>query len=237
MNAGSYFGYIDECEYMAGIVAGHATKTGKLGFVAAKPIPQVLRNINAFTMGARSVKPQVTTRVIFTGDWSMPVREAEATNSMVDQGIDVVSCHVDSPKVVIETAEKRGAFTCGYHANQQPLAPKGFLTGSEWHWAKVYTDFATAAQKGAPLANYVRGGLADGFVKLSDYGPAAPAAARTQADAVKAKMMARSFAIFAGPLKDNKGNVLIAAGKTYDQTDPWLESMNWLVEGVEGSTT
>ncbi len=123
-NVGSYFGYIDEGEYVAGIVAAHASKTGKLGFIAAKPIPQVLRNINSFTLGARSVKPEVTTQVIFTGDWSLPVKEADAANSMADQGVDVITCHVDSPKVVMETAEKRGIFCTGYHASQAQLAPK-----------------------------------------------------------------------------------------------------------------
>ncbi|NER83810.1 MAG: BMP family ABC transporter substrate-binding protein [Leptolyngbya sp. SIO1D8] len=99
-NVGSYFGYIDEAQYVAGIVAGHMTQSGKLGFVAAKPIPQVLRNINSFTLGAKSIKPEITTQVIFTGDWAEPVKEAEATNSMVDQGIDVVTCHVDSKEGV-----------------------------------------------------------------------------------------------------------------------------------------
>ena len=88
-NAGSYFGYIDEAQYISGIVAGYSTKTNKLGFVAAKPIPQVLRNINAFTLGAKLANPKATTQVIFTGDWSMPVKEAEATNSLIDQGVDV----------------------------------------------------------------------------------------------------------------------------------------------------
>ncbi len=141
-NVGSYFGYIDESQYVAGIVAGGMSKSGKLGFVAAKPIPQVLRNINSYTLGARSIRPNCTTNVIFTGDWSMPVREAEATNSLVDQGIDVITCHVDSPKVVVTTAEKRGVYCTGYHCNQSKLAPKGYLTGAEWNWAKVYMDYA-----------------------------------------------------------------------------------------------
>ena len=85
----------------------------------------MLRNINAFTLGARSAKPQTTTQVIFTGDWALPVKEAEATNSLVDQGIDVITCHVDSPKVVMETCERRGMFCSGYHASQAALAPKG----------------------------------------------------------------------------------------------------------------
>src|SRR6201995_477409 len=99
-NVGTYFGYIDEAEYISGIVAGLTTKSNKLGFVAAKPIPQVLRNINSFTLGARSVNPSPPVQVVFTGDWSLPVKEAEASNSLINQGVDVLTCHVDSPKVV-----------------------------------------------------------------------------------------------------------------------------------------
>ena len=109
-NVGSYFGYIDEAEYVSGIVAGLTTKSSKLGFIAAKPIPQVLRNINSFTLGARRSTRRSTTTVIFTGDWSMPVKEAEAANSLIDQGVDVLTCHVDSPKVIVETAERRGVY-------------------------------------------------------------------------------------------------------------------------------
>ena len=135
-NVGSYFGYIDEAQYVAGVVAGHMSQSGKLGFVAAKPIPQLLRNVNSFTLGAKSINPDITTQVIFTGDWAVPVKEAEATNSMADQGVDVITCHVDSPKVVMETAEKRGIFASGYHANQSSLAPAGYLTGAEWDWVQ-----------------------------------------------------------------------------------------------------
>ena len=234
-NVGSFFGYIDEAQYLNGVVAGHATKSKKLGFIAAKPIPQVLRNINAFTLGARSVNPKATTQVIFTGDWSFPVKEAEATNSLIDQGIDVLTCHVDSPKVVVETAERRGAFTCGYHANQAPLAPKGYLTGAEWNWSKVYVDFANAMKAGKTPGNFVRGGLKEGFVKTSAYGPAVGEAARKQADAIKAEIVSKGFVIFKGPLKDNKGNEVIAAGKELGQTDIALESMNYLIDGVVGA--
>ena len=236
-NVGSYFGYIDECQHVSGIVAGYTSKSGKLGFVAAKPIPQVLRNINAFTMGARLVNPKITTQVIFTGDWSLPVKEAEATNSLVNQGIDVITCHVDSPKVVIETAERRGIMTCGYHANQQALAPKGYLTGAEWNWEKVYTGFVTDFMAGKTIPNMVRGGLDAGIVKMSAYGPLVGAEARKHADEVKAKLSAKTYVIFKGPIKDNKGNTVIAAGTERGQTDIWLESMNWLVEGVTGSVS
>src|SRR5262245_55775428 len=236
-NTGSYFGYIDECQYLNGVVAGHVSKSGKLGFVAAKPIPQVLRNINAFTLGARSANPKVTTQVIFTGDWALPVKEAEATNSMVAQGVDVVTCHVDSPKVVVETAERAGIYTCGYHANQSKLAPKGYLTGAEWNWQKVYTDFVAAMKSGATLGNFVRGGLKEGFVKTSPYGPAVPEKARAQHEATKAQMLGGNYAIFKGPLKDNKGATVIGAGTEYVQTEPRLEAMNYLIEGVLGATS
>lgn len=234
-NTGSYFGYIDECQYLAGIVAAHSSKSKKLGFVAAKPIPQILRNCNAFTMGARSVDPSITTRIIFTGEWSMPVKEAEAAGSLIDQGVDVLTCHVDSPKVIVETAEKRGVFCSGYHASQAALAPKGYLTGAEWDWSTPYAAQIAALKSGAPMPNLLRGGLKDGYVKMSPYGTAVGAAARKQADAVKAAMLKGGYVIFKGGLKDNQGKVVIPAGAGLGQFDPLLEQMNYLVEGVIGS--
>jgi len=238
-NTGSFFGYIDECQYLNGIAAGYASKNRKLGFVAAKPIPQVLRNINAFTLGAQSVDPKITTTVIFTGDWSMAVKEAEATNSLADQGADVFTMHVDGPKVVVETAAKRGKFVCGYHASQAKLAPAAYLTGAEWNWLTAYTMIIDAARTGKPHPNFVRGGLKEGFVKPSPYGAMVGEPARKNADTVKAKMIAGSFDIFTGGtsgLKDNTGKIVIPAGKSYKQTDIELEGMNYLVEGVIGKT-
>lgn len=235
MNVGSFFGYIDGAQYVAGVVAGHMSKTKKLGFIAAKPIPQVLRNINAFTLGARSVDPSITTQVIFTGDWSMPVKEAEATNSLIDQGVDVVTCHVDGPKVVMETAEKRGIMCSGYHASQAKLAPKGYLTGAEWDWATPYRKLVTTTQAGQPMINFLRGGMKEGFVKMSPWGAPVTPDAKKAGDAAVAAMMKGDFVIFKGPLKDNKGNTVIAGGTGYEETNVELEKMNYLVEGVIGS--
>jgi basic membrane protein A and related proteins len=235
-NVGSYFGYIDEAEYVSGVVAGLTTKSNKLGFIAAKPIPQVLRNINSFELGAKSVNPKVTTSVIFTGDWSMPVKEAEAANSLIDQGADVLTAHVDSPKVIVELAERRGVFVTGYHANQSALAPKGYLTGAEWNWGKVYTNYIEMIQTGKPYPHLMRGGLKEGFVKVSPYGKAVSSATKKKADEAKAKFMAGTMVIYKGPLKDNTGKVVIAAGAEHKQTDIALESMDYLVEGVVGKT-
>lgn len=235
MNTGSYFGYIGMGQYLNGIAAGYASKSKKLGFVAAKPIPQVLLNINSFTLGARSVDPSITTQVIFTGDWSMPVKEAEATNSLADQGVDVVTMHVDGPKVVVQTAAGRGMYVCGYHANQSKLAPAKYLTGAEWDWITVYRMFVGDMLQGKPLPNFVRGGLAEHFVKMSPFGPAVSDTARKKIDAVKAEMMKGGYSVIKGPLKDNKGNPVVPAGTEYPETAIQLESMNYLVEGVAGS--
>jgi simple sugar transport system substrate-binding protein len=235
-NVGSYFGYIDEAQYVAGIVAALTSKSSKLGFIAAKPIPQVLRNINSYTLGARSVNPKATTTVIFTGDWAMPVKEAEAANSLIDQGIDVLTMHVDSPKVIVELAERRGVFVTGYHADQSKLAPKGYLTGAEWNWGKVYTDYVQMVQGGKPYPHLLRGGLKEDFVKLSPYGKAVSAATKKKADEAKAKFMDGTMVVYKGPLKDNTGKIVIAAGEAQKQTDIKLESMSYLVEGVVGKT-
>src|ERR1700732_4529401 len=236
-NAGSYFGYIDEAQYISGIVAGYSTKSAKLGFVAAKPIPQVLRNINSFTLGARLANPKTTLQVIFTGDWSMPVKEAEATHSLIDQGVAVLPCHVDGPKTVVENAARRGAFVCGYHVNQSTLAPKAYLTGSEWNWEALYPRFIKMFTAGETIPNFYRGGLREGLVKVSPYGAIVSEAARKQADDVKGKLTDGSYVIFKGPLVDNKGKTVIASGINRGQTDPELEKMDYLVDGVIGATS
>src|SRR5580658_8682502 len=207
-NAGSYFGYIDEAQHVSGIVAGYSSKSGKLGFVAAKPIPQVLRNINAWTLGAKLANPKVTTQVIFTGDWSMPVKEPVATNSLIDQGVDVITCRVDGPGTVVENAARRGAMVTGYHVNQSVLAPKAYLTGAEWNWEVLYPRFVKMMTTAEGIPNFYRGGLQEEIVKVSPYGPAVSEQARKHADEVKATFMSKGLAIFKGPLLDNKGKTV-----------------------------
>ncbi|WP_172331165.1 BMP family ABC transporter substrate-binding protein [Mangrovicoccus sp. HB161399] len=236
-NIGSYFGYIGMGQYLNGITAGHMTASKKIGFVAAKPIPQVLLNINSFLLGARAVDPSITCQVIFTGEWSLAVKEAEATNALADAGCDVITCHVDGPKVVMETAAGRGCYICGYHADQSPLAPEKYLTGAEWNWAGVYPKMVQTMLDGGTIPNFLRGGLADGFVKMSPLGPAVTDAARTQFEATKAEIMKGGFQVIKGPLKDNKGNEIAGAGEGFAEDDIRLESMDYLVEGVIGATS
>jgi simple sugar transport system substrate-binding protein len=135
----------------------------------------------------------------------------------------------------METAERRGIYTCGYHADQSKLAPRGYLTGAEWNWITVYRQFVDDAQAAKSIPNFTRGGLAEGFVKMSPYGPGLSAAGRKNVDSVKAEIMKGGFSVFKGPMKDNKGNVIIPAGKSFPETAVELESQNYLVEGVNGA--
>ena len=234
-NAGSYFGYLNQAHYVNGVAAGACTTSNKIGFVAAKPIASVLSNINSVLLGARKTNPKAIVQVIFTGDWSMPVREAEAANALVDAGCDVITCHVDSPKVVIETAEKRGVKTCGHNASQAPLAPKGFITGAEYKWATIYKGYAADIAASNPLPNFLAGGYESDFVQNTPFGAGANEAAKAAATAAIADMKAK-VPIYVGPLKDNKtGKIVI--DKTYGNLDPYLDKMDYLLEGVVGSIT
>src|SRR6266851_561187 len=234
-NLGSYFGYLNQAHYIDGVAAGLSTTSNKLGFVAAKPIASVLSNINSFMLGAKKTNPKASVQVIFTGDWSLPVREAEAASALVDAGCDVITCHVDGPKVVVETAEKRGAKTCGHNSSQAPLAPKGFITGAEYKWETIYKGYATALAEGKPLPNMVSGGYEADMVQNSPFGAGASEQARKAATAAIADLRAKK-PIYVGPLKDNKtGKVVI--DKSYDNLDPFLDQMNYLLEGVIGSIT
>ncbi len=235
-NAGSYFGYLDQAHYIDGIAAGLCTKSNKIGFVAAKPISSVLSNINSVLIGARKTNPNATVQVIFTGDWSMPVREAEATNALVDAGCDVITCHVDSPKVVIQTAESRGVKTCGHNASQAPLAPKGFITGAEYKWSTIYNQYAATLAEGGTLPNFLTGGYDKDYVQNTPYGAGATPEAIKAADAAKAEMKAKT-PYYVGPLKDNSGKIAIPAGTVHAPYDPWIDSINFLAEGVVGSIT
>lgn len=232
MNLGGYFCYLDQAHYVNGIAAGLSTKSNKIGYVAAKPIAIVLRNINSFTMGVRRVNPNAVVQLVITGDWSMPVREAEATNALIAAGNDVIACHVDSPKVVIETAEKAGAKTCGHNASQARLAPKGFITGAENKWETVYKSFAADLGNGKKLPNRFFGGYDKDMVQSTPFGAGASDKARNAAEAAIAELKAGK-PIWTGPVKSNTGKPVLDKG--YGNYDPVLDRMDFLIEGVAGT--
>jgi simple sugar transport system substrate-binding protein len=233
-NAGGYFARLNQAHYVNGVAAGLSTAPGKIGFVAAKPIPYALSNINSTLLGARRTNPGATVQVVFTGAWSHPVREAEATNALIDAGCDVIACHVDSPKVVIETAERRGAKTCGHGTSQAALAPRGFITGAEFKWETAYKAFAGNLARDESLPNVLIGGYHNDMVQNTPFGAGAGEAARNAAAEAIAHLKAGG-PIYVGPLRDNRGNRVI--DQTYGNDDPRLDGMNYLLEGVAGSIT
>ena len=236
-NVATYFAYTDEPAYVTGVVAAKLAANGKLGFVGSKPIPEILRFVNGFTLGARSVNPDAETNFVLTGDWTNPVREAEVTNSLIDQGMEVIACDVDIPKVLVETCDKRGAFSTGMHVSQRALAPDTFLTGAEWNWGKACIDFVNAVRAGKAYEHNVRGGLKDDLVRVSDYGNAVTDAVRQEANAVIEEIKSGQRQIYKGPIRDNTGQIVVADGEVVPISDVSLETVEWLVEGVIGSTT
>jgi basic membrane protein A len=236
-NFGTYFGTVYEPVYLAGIVAGSMTKTNKLGYVYAFPIPQTIANINAFELGAQSVNPAVQTITVATSAWCDPSKQADAAKSLLNQGVDVLTQHQDCQGTIIKAAEAAGAMAVGYHADASTLAPKGWIAGSEWAWADLYTDIVKTAIAGDFVgskynANY-RAGLKEGanpFVS-SKFGTSVP-------DAVKAKVAAAKTLIsttgspFAGPVIAQDGSTLFPAGTPDYAT---IEAKNTkFVKGVVG---
>ncbi len=234
-NLGTYFGAIYEAQYLTGIAAGKATKSGKLGYIVAFPIPQTLLNINAFELGAKSVNPKATTTVVFTSAWCDPGKQAEATNSLVAQKIDVVSQHQDCTKTIVETTERKGASSVGYHADASSLAPKGWLTGSIWNWGPMYSDIVQTIidgkWKGSKYDGQYRVGFEDETIQLAPFGDAVPADVQTEIKAKETEMREGTFKPFTGPIKDQAGKVRIPA-ESPDRTT--LEGIDYLVEGVVG---
>jgi simple sugar transport system substrate-binding protein/basic membrane protein A len=147
-NAGTFFGTVYEPVYLAGIAAGLATKSNKLGYVYAFPISQTIDNIDAFELGAQSVNPKAETYTVNTSSWCDPAGQAEATKSLLGQGVDVITQHQDCTSTVIKTTEAAGKFTVGYHADASKLAPKGWVAGSQWSWGALYTDIVKTALAG-----------------------------------------------------------------------------------------
>jgi simple sugar transport system substrate-binding protein len=236
VNTIGYRGYMEEPHYLCGIAAGRMSKTGKLGFIGSKPLYFIFNNCNGFIMGARTVNPEATCQVVITGDWDNPVREAETVNSLADQGVDVIVANVDSPKVAMETAERRGIFSCGYHTDLSDLAPEGFLTGAEWNWAKG-GDFVQAWQTGGDYPNLYRGGFRRGMVELSPFGKAVPEEVQAEVLAAREQFVDDTLKLYKGPLKDNKGNQVLAEGEEISNEDNAFKvGVKWLVEGAIGET-
>ncbi len=235
-NVIGYRGYMEEPHYLCGVAAARMSKTGKLGFIGSKPLYFIFNNCNGYILGARSVNPDITCNVVITGEWNNPVKEAETTNSLIDQSCDVIIANVDSSKVAIETAERRGVYSCGYHSDCSSLAPKGFLTGAEWNWASA-AGFVEAWRTGGDYPNLLRGGFKRDMVALSPFGDAVPQAVRNEIMKAKQGFTDDSLKLYKGPLKDNEGNVVLEDGEVIDNEDTKFKlGVRFFVEGAVGET-
>ncbi len=236
-NFGTFWGTVYEQEYLAGIVAGAASQAGKLGFVAAFPIPATFLNIDAFQLGARTVNPKVRTQVTFTGAWCDPGAQAEAADALVAAGVDVLTQHQDCTRTVLEKAEAAGITSIGYHEDGSEVARKGWLVGSVWHWGPLFIEIAGTIRRGgfgdSPFHGDYRGGIRAGgnpFV-LTEFSSLVSAATRQRVAAAQA-WMAHGHSPFEGPLRDREGVLRIEAGVMPAVAK--LDKLRFLVEGVEG---
>jgi basic membrane protein A len=231
-NLATAFGRIEQPRYLTGLVAGSMTKSNIIGYVAAHPIPEVVRGINAFTLGVRAVNRKATVHVVWSNTWYDPGQEKEAAESLLSVGADVLAQHQDSP-ATIQAAAGKGKYAVGYNSDMSKFGPKTFLTAPVWDWGPMYVYFAKKVAAGAFTGEDVWWGMDKGIVDIAPIGPMVPASVKAAVMAKRTAMIAGKFNEFAGPIKDQRGMVRIPAGSAL--SDSAQLSMNWFVEGVVGT--
>ena len=230
-NLNTYNARFYEGRYLAGMLAGHASRSGVAGYVAGFPVPEVVQGINAFALGMRAVNPKAQLRVVWLNTWFDPARERDAALSLVAQGADVLANHSGSPAVP-QAAEEKGVHLLAYQSDMSRFAPHAQLAAVTHHWGAYYTRVAKSVQAGTWKAQPVWGGLKDGMVQLSALKADLPAAWKRSVAERQADLVAGRFAPFSGPLKDNTGQTRLASGRL---DDAQIQRMDWFVEGVLGS--
>lgn len=233
-NYGSFFANIWQLEYAAGRAAGKTTKSNKLGFIAAFPIPSSMLNINAFHLGAQSVNPDVETTVVFTSDWCDPGKQVTAVKTMTDAGVDVLSLQQDCTKTVIEAAERAEVWVTGFHYDASAAAPNYWITGATWNWGPIMAQVIHEIRTGVYQSSVKLAGIEAGWAKLAPFGESVPEETQMLVlDAVEG-LRDGSISPFTGPIYDQDGEIRIAEGET--ATDEYLQGVDWLVQGVVGRT-
>ena len=227
----NYYGKLWDGRYLTGLVAGAMTRSNVVGFVAAQPIPTVIAGINAFTLGVRSVNPDAKVQVIWTLSWFDPPAEKQASVALVEAGADVVAQHQDTPSSV-QGAAGKGAWAIGSESNMRSFAPDRYLTSTIWNWCPFYTKAIEMVRKGTFKAGEFYGGLDDGTVSIAPLHGAVPSKVKKLVAERNTALVKGTFDYWKGPLRDNRGKEVVAAGRTLTIKD--INGMNWLVEGVEG---
>ncbi len=231
-NLGTYFGRMYQARYLSGIVAGKMTKSNTIGFVAAHPIPEVIRGINAFALGARSANPKAAVSVVWTQSWYDPPKEREAAEALLDKGADVIAQHQDTPAAQ-QAAEKRGKWSIGYNTDMRAFAPKAHLTAPIWRWEKIYIPVVQQVKAGTWKSEQLWPGMDAGVVDLAPFNEAVPADVRAQVEKAKGSILSKQWDVFTGPVKNQEGKVVVEAGKRMSDAD--MLSMSFFVEGVAGT--
>jgi len=233
-NFANFFGNPPEAWYLMGVAAGKMTQTNKMGFVAAFPLGWTLTFVNAFELGAQSVNPDVQTIVAFTFAWGDSAKEADATNSLINQGVDVITMHVDSPTTVISTAESRGVYSIGFQSlAAQQFAPEYWISGTGYTLGSKLTWLASTVLDGSWQPIFLRCGMADGCMAMAPFGPKVPQEVQDYVNQVKAYLEAGKTVVFTGPVVDQDGTVRVAEGEVL--SDDAMSSVDWFVQGVIGS--
>lgn len=230
-NVGTYFDRIYEARYLTGVVAGYMSKSNVLGYIGAFPIPEVVRGINAFTLGARSVNPDIKVKVVWVNTWFDPAKEREAANSLIDQKADVITFHTDSPAAV-QAAENAGIYAVAYHSDMSAYGPTAQLTAAIHNWHGFYEKQVKAVMDGTWKSGDVWEGLASGMTKIAPLNKAVPKKVADEVKALSDKIVAGTFHPFTGPIKDQSGKLILKAGEVMQ--DGALLGMDYYVEGVDG---
>jgi simple sugar transport system substrate-binding protein len=231
-NMGNYMPRLYEGRYLTGIVAGKMTKSNILGYIAAFPIPEVIRGINAYTIGARSVNPKVQVKVIWVNSWFDPGREREAAEALIAQEADILTHHTDSTAAAL-TAEEKGVYVIAYHSDMSDYAPNYQLTAATHHWGKFYTRMAKEVLDRTWKAESVWGGMKEGMIDIAPLNEKVPATVASLVELQKKAIKEGKFHPFQGPIKDQAGVVRVAEGSVMSDED--LKNMNYYVEGIVGS--
>lgn len=228
-NMGLYNARFYEARYLTGVIAGKMTKSNKLGYVAAFPIPEVLQGINAFIKGARSVNPDAELSVIWVNSWYDPGKEREASMTLISQGADVLTHHTDSTAIV-QAAEEKGVYAFGYHSDMSKYGPNAQLTAATHHWGDYYTKIVNEVLAGTWKPSNVWGGYKEGMVSLAPLSDKIPADVKQMIAGMEDDLRSGKLHPFAGPVVDQGGKVIVAAGDTMSDAD--LSKMSFYVQGV-----
>jgi simple sugar transport system substrate-binding protein len=221
-----------EGAYMAGVIAGKMTKSNTLGVVASMPIPEVVRNINSFTLGAQSSNPKVKTKVVWVNEWFNPPKETEAATSLINGGADVLFQNTDSP-AVLKTAQDKGKRAFGWDSDMTAYGPKAHLASAVINWTPYYINATRAALEGKWTGGgHTWSGVKDGAIDIVSIAEDVPADTKAKVEEVKKGLKDGSFAIWKGPLVDNTGKEVLKAGEVAD--DKFLSGVMFYVKGVEG---